>query len=122
MKRAPPRSTRTDPLFPDTTRFRSLPGGGFVHALDSIQSPADFWKMPPNSSKKALGKPARLTAVNAEQLAGIDDVSVQRYSFKGANGDTVWGQLVNATGVTGKRSEKMRVGQECVGTGRTRGG
>src|SRR3546814_20458075 len=102
MKRAPPRSTRTDPLFPDTTRFRSLPGGGFVHALDSIQSPADFWKMPPNSSKKALGKPARLTAVNAEKLAGIDDVSVQRYSFKGANGDTVWGQIVKPKGVTGK--------------------
>jgi dipeptidyl aminopeptidase/acylaminoacyl peptidase len=65
-----------------------MPKGGFVYALDSIQSPADFWKMP------AKGKPVRLTSVNAKKLAGVDDVSVERYSFKGANGDTVWGQIV----------------------------
>ena len=73
-----------------------LPQGGFVYALDSIQSPADFWKMP------ARGKPVRLTQVNANKLAGVDDVSVERYSFKGANGDTVWGQIVKPRGVTGK--------------------
>ena len=73
-----------------------LPQGGFVYALDSIQSPADFWKMP------ARGKPVRLTQVNADRLAGVDDVSVERYSFKGANGDTVWGQIVKPRGVTGK--------------------
>lgn len=65
-----------------------LPQGGFVYALDSIQAPADFWKMP------AKGKPVRLTQVNAARLAGVDDVSVERFSFKGANGDTVWGQIV----------------------------
>jgi dipeptidyl aminopeptidase/acylaminoacyl peptidase len=65
-----------------------MPQGGFVYALDSIQSPADFWRMP------AKGKPVRLTSVNAKKLAGVDDVSVERYSFKGANGDTVWGQIV----------------------------
>ncbi|BBD98353.1 S9 family peptidase [Sphingobium amiense] len=65
-----------------------LPKGGFVYALDSIQSPADFWKMP------AKGRPARLTSVNAQKLDGVDDVSVERFSFKGANGDTVWGQIV----------------------------
>ncbi|MEC3950132.1 S9 family peptidase [Sphingobium sp. HWE2-09] len=65
-----------------------LPKGGFVYALDSIQSPADFWKMP------AKGKPTRLTSVNAAKSAGVDDVSVERFSFKGANGDTVWGQIV----------------------------
>ncbi|EAT10068.1 S9 family peptidase [Sphingobium sp. 10 DY56-G10] len=73
-----------------------LPQGGFVYALDSIQSPADFWKMP------ARGKPVRLTRVNADRLAGVDDVSVERYSFKGANGDTVWGQIVKPKGATGK--------------------
>lgn len=73
-----------------------LPKGGFVYALDSIQSPADFWKMP------AKGKPVRLTNVNAQKLAGVDDVSVERYSFKGANGDTVWGQIVKPRGVAGK--------------------
>lgn len=70
-----------------------LPQGGFVYALDSIQSPADFWKMPQTSSN-SQGKPVRLTSVNAARLAGVDDVSVDRFSFKGANGDTVWGQIV----------------------------
>ncbi|MGC4249978.1 MAG: S9 family peptidase [Sphingobium sp.] len=73
-----------------------LPDGGFVYALDSIQSPADLWKMP------AKGKAVRLTSVNADKLAGVDDVSVQRFSFKGANGDTVWGQIVKPKGATGK--------------------
>ncbi|PHP19789.1 peptidase S9 [Sphingobium sp. IP1] len=73
-----------------------LPDGGFVYALDSIQSPADFWKMP------AKGKPMRLTNVNAQKLAGVDDVSVQRFSFKGANGDTVWGQIVKPMAAKGK--------------------
>ena len=73
-----------------------LPRGGFVYAMDSIQSPADFWKMP------ARGKPVRLTRVNADLLAGVDDVLVERYSFEGANGDTVWGQIVKPKGATGK--------------------
>ncbi|MCP1471226.1 dipeptidyl aminopeptidase/acylaminoacyl peptidase [Sphingobium sp. OAS761] len=73
-----------------------LPQGGFVYALDSIQSPADFWKMP------VKGRPVRLTDVNAAKLAGVDDVSVERFSFKGAAGDTVWGQIVKPKGVTGK--------------------
>lgn len=66
-----------------------LAGGGFVYALDSIQSPADFWKMPAKG-----GKPVRLTSVNADRLAAVDDVSVERFSFKGANGDMVWGQII----------------------------
>lgn len=69
-----------------------LPGGGFVYAMDSIQSPADFWKMPGGKGRGA--KPVRLTSVNADKLDGVDDVSVERFSFKGANGDTVWGQIV----------------------------
>lgn len=79
-----------------------LPEGGFVYALDSIQSPADLWKMLPSSSKRTQGKPVRLTSVNAEKLAGVDDVSVQRFNFKGANGDTVWGQIVKPKGTSGK--------------------
>ena len=73
-----------------------LPAGGFVYALDSIQAPADFWKMP------AKGKAVRLSSVNRDKLAGVDDVSVQRFSFRGANGDTVWGQIVKPKGASGK--------------------
>src|SRR3546814_6195859 len=34
MMRRPPRSTRTDTLFPYTTLFRSLPGAGFYELHD----------------------------------------------------------------------------------------
>ena len=74
-----------------------LPKGGFVYMLDSIQSPADFWKMPGGK-----GRAVRLTSVNGDKLAGVDDVSVQRYSFRGANGDIVWGQIVKPKGIGGK--------------------
>src|SRR3546814_18401026 len=37
MIRRPPRTTRTHTLFPYTTLFRSLPGGGFV-LIDQHQS------------------------------------------------------------------------------------
>lgn len=77
-----------------------LPDGGFVYALDSIQSPADLWLMPAAGRKAA--KPVRLTSVNAAKLAGVDDVSVQRFSFRGAGGDTVWGQIVKPKGATGR--------------------
>ncbi|MET0370803.1 MAG: S9 family peptidase [Sphingobium sp.] len=73
-----------------------LPGGGFLYTLDTIQAPADLWRMP------ARGKPARLTSVNADKLAGVDDVTVRRFSFKGADGDTVWGQIVRPAGARGK--------------------
>ncbi len=74
-----------------------LPKGGFVYSLDSIQAPADFWKMPGGK-----GRAVRLTSVNADKLAGIDDVSVQRFSFRGADGDTVWGQIVKPKEGAGK--------------------
>ena len=99
---------RVDPLTGKVARLTQaghisnlvpLPQGGFVYALDSIQSPADFWKM--RGSGKG-GKPVRLTSVNAAKLAGVDDVSVQRFSFRGANGDTVWGQIVKPRGATAR--------------------
>jgi dipeptidyl aminopeptidase/acylaminoacyl peptidase len=62
-----------------------LPGGGFVYALDSLTAPTDLWKWEPN------GRVTRLTSVNAGRLAGVDVPTVNRFSFKGAGGDTVWG-------------------------------
>ena len=50
----------------------------------------------------AKGRATRLTAVNAAKLAGVDDVSIDRFSFKGANGDTVWGQIVKPKGASAK--------------------
>ena len=48
------------------------------------------------------GRPARLTNVNADRLAGIDMPTVTRFSFTGANGDTVHGYAVRPYGATGK--------------------
>ncbi len=62
-----------------------LPDGGAVVALDSALAPADLWRVAP--SKQI----ARLTAVDADKLAGVDMPSEQRFSFEGAGGDTVTG-------------------------------
>src|SRR3546814_6673768 len=46
MIRRPPRSTRTDTLFPDTTRFRSLPCAGWRSAPAAVAppQPARIWR------------------------------------------------------------------------------
>src|SRR3546814_6770797 len=54
MIRRPPRSTRTDTLFPDTTLFRSLPGGQpaghadqRIHALEERKIDARLARIRP---------------------------------------------------------------------------
>src|SRR3546814_9191509 len=60
MIRLPPRSTRTDPLFPDTTLFRSPPHSVSVlrplHLLPSAQEP---WRSVPGDGCWCLRYPAR---------------------------------------------------------------
>ncbi len=73
-----------------------LPGGALLYSRNSIAVPADLWL------RDARGKVARLTDVNRAQLAEIDPVTVQRLSFQGANGDTVWGQIVKPANAAGK--------------------
>ncbi|MDH7971199.1 S9 family peptidase [Sphingomonas sp. AR_OL41] len=68
---------------------------GAVFSMNSLTAPDDFYLL---SGKKI----ARLTSVNAEKLAGIDMPSVTRFSFAGANNDTVWGYAVKPSGTTGK--------------------
>ena len=66
-----------------------LRDGSVVYTLNSIEAPDDLWRLP------ARGGPAqRLTAVNAQALAQLDPVAVRRFSFSGAGGDRVWGQIV----------------------------
>ncbi|MDO7842981.1 S9 family peptidase [Sphingomonas immobilis] len=68
---------------------------GLVYALNSLTAPDDFWML-------SGGKPQRLTSVNATKLAGIDIPTVTRFSFTGANNDTVWGYAMKPAGSTGK--------------------
>lgn len=73
-----------------------LPGGGLAYTLNSIQAPDDLYRIGKG------GKGQRLTALNADKLADIDPVTVDRYSFKGANGDDVWSMIVKPRDAKGK--------------------
>ena len=69
---------------------------GVVVALDSLVAPDDYYLV------AGKGTPRRLTAVNAAKLAGIDLPTVTRFTFTGANNDTVHGYGVRPAGSTGK--------------------
>ncbi len=73
-----------------------LRDGSVIYTLNSLQAPDDLYRRDPR------GRVARLTAVNAEALAGLDPVSVERFSFAGARGDRVWGQIVRPEIVEGR--------------------
>jgi len=70
-----------------------LADGGALFLLDSLTAPADLHRIGRG------GKVARLTAVNADKLAGIDLPEATRFSFAGTNGDTVWGYAVKPAGL-----------------------
>jgi len=59
---------------------------GVVFAMNSLTAPDDFYSL--------TGKaPVRLTSVNAARLADIAMPEIARFSFTGANNDTVWGYV-----------------------------
>ena len=62
-----------------------LPQGGLTYLLDSLTAPRDIWR------RDQHGATSQLTRANAARLAGVHWPTVTRFSFKGANGDTVWG-------------------------------
>jgi dipeptidyl aminopeptidase/acylaminoacyl peptidase len=73
-----------------------LANGGFVYTVNSIAAPDDLVLMERN------GQTRRLTNVNAARLADLDPVGYEKFSFKGANGDLVHGQIVKPQGAQGK--------------------
>ncbi|RJF93092.1 prolyl oligopeptidase family serine peptidase [Sphingomonas cavernae] len=73
----------------------TLADGSIVYTLNSIAAPDDLYH-------QKGSKPVRLTAVNADKLKDLDPVSAERFSFAGAGGDTVWGQIVKPAGVKAK--------------------
>jgi dipeptidyl aminopeptidase/acylaminoacyl peptidase len=66
-----------------------LRDGSIIYTLNSVEAPDDIWRLPARG-----GAPQRLTAINADLLAQLDPVSVNRFSLPGAGGDRVWGQIV----------------------------
>src|SRR3546814_18310059 len=92
MIRRPPRSTRTDTLFPYTTLFRSAPQATQTDIATADQS--------------SQGSEIVVTGIRSslERAAEVKQNSVQ---------------VVDSI-VAQDRSEERRVGKECVSTGRSR--
>ena len=70
--------------------------GSVLYTLNSLQAPDDLYRL------DRRGRSSRLTSVNADRLAELDPVTVERFSFAGAGGDTVWGQIVKPANATGR--------------------
>jgi dipeptidyl aminopeptidase/acylaminoacyl peptidase len=80
-----------------------LPAGGLLYTLNSLQAPDDLYRL------DRRGRAAQLTRVNADRMADLDPVTVQRFSFPGAHGDTVWGQIVKPAVRDSQRPERLPV-------------
>jgi dipeptidyl aminopeptidase/acylaminoacyl peptidase len=70
--------------------------GSIVYAMDNAKGPSELYL------RDMKGAVRQLTSVNAELAGALDEVSVQRFDFKGANGDQVWGQITKPANVSGK--------------------
>src|SRR3546814_12384873 len=120
MFRRPPRSTRTDTLFPYTTLFRSLVDGG--HQLQD-RVLVDIVVAAFERGERRTGDDRNIVAVEValrkffadfeldefEQLGIVELVDLVEEDDHGGNADLL------------RSSEERRVGKECVRTCRSRG-
>jgi dipeptidyl aminopeptidase/acylaminoacyl peptidase len=73
-----------------------LADGDLLFTRDSIGAPAELFM----SSDWGQAEP--LTQVASPTVGKFAPVAVERFSFPGANGDTVWGQITKLEGQTGR--------------------
>src|SRR3546814_12907629 len=126
MLRRPPISTRSDPLFPYTTLFRSC--WQTIPRLVNLVGPARAKQIVLLGEKMSAAKAqewgivdfvvpdgaARKHALElAERISGMPDAAV-RMSKQSINA------YANALNHVSSRSEERRVGKECVSTCRSR--
>src|SRR3546814_14733186 len=125
MIRRPPRSTRTDTLFPYTTLFRSVWSPGVARCgrrrgERSMSSVRFFlWAIAATATLVFAGvagwrwwesrTPATAQQVARDAITG--DFSLTDHT----------GKRVTDEDFRGRRSEERRVGKECVSRGRSRG-
>src|SRR3546814_14937193 len=105
MIRRPPRSTRTDTLFPGTTLFRSRLAIQRAFTIESADGGRDALR---SSGLDPAGIFLGKAAAIALQLVVLEAVLA------------VGVVVMYGTEVTGVRSEERRVGKECVSTCRSR--
>ncbi|GGC02409.1 alpha/beta hydrolase family protein [Pseudoduganella buxea] len=84
-------------------KVTALTGQGYVADFDTrrdttviahatLSGGAQLYKLPANASSEQ--KPAPLTTLNAARLADVRMGQYEQFSFKGANGDTVYGHVM----------------------------
>ncbi|WP_394269449.1 prolyl oligopeptidase family serine peptidase [Qipengyuania sp.] len=73
-----------------------LHGQRLLFSRDSIGAPAELF------IANGWGQAKPLTMVATRQIGALAPVSVERFSFKGANGATVWGQITKPADVGGR--------------------
>src|SRR3546814_20310522 len=101
MIRRPPRSTRTDTLFPYTTLFRAV-RRLIVHVHDQAEATAVFFEFRP---VKTVALVFQHAACSRSRTSGA--AQTQAYAPRAGTNDK-------------ERSEERRVGKECVSTCRSR--
>src|SRR3546814_15758902 len=112
MIRLPPRSTRTDTLFPYTTLFRSSKGNG--RALPRILT------LPPAAKAPvAWAKIAKVPTPNisCRRLVSRNNITAPIFEYRIPSYRSA---AVNPQKGRRRRSEERRVGKECVSTCRSR--
>ena len=62
-----------------------LADGSVLFTMNSIMKPDDLYRL------DRRGRVTQLTAVNRDLLSQLDPVTLEKFSFTGANGDRVWG-------------------------------
>lgn len=72
-----------------------LPKGGALFTRDSLGAPAELYL------SDGMGQARPLTDVATTRMGGMASIVTRRFSFTGANGDTVWGQLTRLADQTG---------------------
>src|SRR3546814_16994844 len=105
MMRRPPRSTRTDTLFPYTTLFRSE---------EKIPTIAHFIK----ASKQILADVNSLRMTLSNRLLYGLELAIESQIITGQGTGANMSGLTKSGNFT--RSEERRVGKECVSTCRSR--
>src|SRR3546814_15940796 len=119
MRRRPPRSTRTDPLFPYTTLFRSVisslkdtghvQGEALAIAMRPFADGGTYGRFFKGQSTLKIG--ASLTVFELSDLSAREELrSVVLAAI----------MFLSAQAMRKDRSEERRVGKECVGTFRSR--
>src|SRR3546814_11268282 len=106
MIRRPPRSTRTDTLFPYTTLFRSLPATSRLASPVLTERPSP----PPGDQNENSGFRGLCHRRESWTWAGLRGGEHQAWRSKGVR----WSPDPD------RRSEERRVGKECVSTCRSR--